>query len=159
MKFSSSPTLAAVALIGTVAQVQAQQAVRPEKDIPTTAIDNGSFTTLVAALGAADLVGPLSDPNGPFTVFAPTDEAFDALPNGLVECLLEPDNKGALSAILTYHVVSGQVLSTDLMNGMVVPTFLEGQNVIVDLSDGVVLRLMIPLLSQRMYLLRMVLYM
>ena len=137
MKFSSSPTLAAVALIGTVAQVQAQQAVRPEKDIPTTAIDNGSFTTLVAALGAADLVDALSDPNGPFTVFAPTDEAFDTLPNGLVECLLEDENKGVLSNILLYHVVDGQVLSTDLSNGLEVPTLLEGEDVTVDLTDGV----------------------
>jgi uncharacterized surface protein with fasciclin (FAS1) repeats len=134
MKFSFSPTilaasLAAVALIGTTVQVQAE-------DIPTTAIENGSFTTLVAALGAADLVDALSAPNGPFTVFAPTDEAFDALPNGLVECLLEPDNKGALSAILTYHVVSGKVLSTDLEDGMTATT-LQGEDVTVDLSDGV----------------------
>jgi len=137
MKFSFSPTtlaaasLAAVAFIGTSAvQVQAV-----EKDIPTTAIDNGSFTTLVAALGATDLVDALSEPNGPFTVFAPTDDAFDALPNGLVECLLEPENKDSLSAILTYHVVSGKVLSSDLMDGMTATT-LQGDDVTVDLSDG-----------------------
>ena len=134
MKFSFSPTLtaslAAVALIGTTVQVQALE------DIPTTAIENGSFTTLVAALGAADLVDALSEPNGPFTVFAPTDEAFDALPNGLVECLLEPENKDSLAAILTYHVVSGQVLSSDLMDGMTATT-LQGEDVTVDLSDGV----------------------
>ncbi|OEU06360.1 Fasciclin-domain-containing protein, partial [Fragilariopsis cylindrus CCMP1102] len=136
MKLSFSPTLtaslAAVALIGTTVQVQVQAL----EDIPTTAIENGSFTTLVAALGAADLVDALSEPNGPFTVFAPTDEAFDALPNGLVECLLEPENKDSLAAILTYHVVSGQVLSSDLMDGMTATT-LQGEDVTVDLSDGV----------------------
>merc|ERR1712166_640538 len=104
-------------------------------DIPSTAIEAGSFNTLVAALGAADLVGALQG-DGPFTVFAPTDDAFDALPEGLVTCLLEPDNKGALQSILTYHVVSGQVLSTMLEDGMEAAT-LQGEEVIVDLSDGV----------------------
>merc|ERR1719215_842926 len=108
------------------------------KDIPSTAIAAGSFNTLVAALSATDLVGALSEPNGPFTVFAPTDEAFDALPDGLVTCLLEPDNKGALTSILTYHVVSGQVLSTDLEDGMTATT-LQGEDVTVDLTDGVMI--------------------
>ena len=104
-------------------------------DIPSTAIAAGVFNTLVAALGAADLVDALSG-EGPFTVFAPTDDAFAALPQELVTCLLEPDNKGALQSILTYHVVSGQVLSTDLEDGMEAAT-LQGEEVIVDLSDGV----------------------
>jgi len=107
-------------------------------DIPSTAIAAGSFTTLVAALTAADLVSAIAEPNGPFTVFAPTDDAFAALPAGLVECLLEPDNKGALSAILTYHVVDGQVLSTDLTDGMMAPT-LQGEDVTINTTDGVVI--------------------
>jgi len=105
-------------------------------DIPTTAINAGIFDTLVAALSATDLVGAISSPNGPFTVFAPTDDAFAALPDGLVTCLLEEDNLPVLSNILLYHVASGKALSTDLSNEMSVPTLLEGQNVIIDLSNG-----------------------
>merc|ERR1712166_1072576 len=106
-------------------------------DIPSTAIAAGVFDTLVAALGAADLVDVLSG-EGPFTVFAPTDDAFAALPDGLVTGLLEPDNKGALTSILTNHVVSGQVLSTDLEDGMTATT-LQGEDVTVDLTDGVMI--------------------
>merc|ERR1712157_344750 len=105
-------------------------------DIVQTAIDAGSFNTLVAALTAADLVGALSAPNGPYTVFAPTDDAFAALPSGLVECLLQPENRNVLSSILLYHVVSGQVLSSDLSNGLVAET-LSGEDVTVDLTSGV----------------------
>ena len=108
----------------------------PTDDIPTTAISNGSFQTLVAALSAADLVGDLSTPNGPFTVFAPADSAFEALPAGLVDCLVKPENAAVLSGILTYHVVEGEVLSSDLSDGMVAGT-LNGANVTVDLTDGV----------------------
>jgi len=124
MKFSLATTLLAVgASVATAA------------DIPTVAVENGSFTTLVAALTAADLVDAVSAP-GPFTVFAPTDDAFAALPEALVPCLLLPANKEALSAVLTYHVVSGTVLSTDLSDGMEAPT-LQGENVTVDLTAGV----------------------
>jgi len=105
-------------------------------DIPTTAINAGTFETLVAALGAADLVEAVSDPNGPFTVFAPTDDAFAALPNGLVTCLLEEDNKSVLSDILLYHVADGKVLSTDLSDGQQIATKLADNEVTVDLSDG-----------------------
>jgi len=105
------------------------------KDIPTIATENGSFNTLVAALGAGDLVGTLSG-EGPFTVFAPTDDAFAALPEGLVDCLLIPDNVDALKAILTYHVVSGSVLSTDLVDGMT-PATVQGESVTVSLGDSV----------------------
>ncbi|OEU12049.1 Fasciclin-domain-containing protein [Fragilariopsis cylindrus CCMP1102] len=107
-------------------------------DIPSTAVGVPQLSTLVAALTAADLVSAIAEPNGPFTVFAPTDDAFAALPAGLVECLLEPDNKGALSAILTYHVVDGQVLSTDLTDGMMAPT-LQGEDVTINTTDGVVI--------------------
>jgi len=100
-------------------------------DIPTTAIENGMFTTLVAALTAADLVGAISAPEGPFTVFAPTDDAFAALPTGLVDCLL--NDIPTLTDILLYHVAEGMVTSSMLMNGMLIPT-LEGQSVVVSLT-------------------------
>jgi hypothetical protein len=108
----------------------------PPGDIPTTAAAAGNFNTLVEALGAADLVGALSKPKGPFTVFAPTDDAFNELPDGLVECLLK-ENKDALSSILLYHVVDGEVLLTDLTDGLEAPTLLDGEDVTVDLTDGV----------------------
>jgi uncharacterized surface protein with fasciclin (FAS1) repeats len=111
--------------------------VNGEKDLVNTAIDAGSFTTLVAALGAATLVDALSG-DDPLTVFAPTDDAFTALPDGLVACLLKEDNIDALSAILTYHVVSGEVLSTDLTDGMMAPT-LQGEDVTINTTDGVVI--------------------
>jgi len=105
-------------------------------DIIETAVAAGSFNTLAAALTAADLVGALSAPNGPYTVFAPTDDAFAALPSGLVECLVKPENKNPLTSILLYHVVNGHVLSSDLSDGQVVET-LNGEDVVVDLSSGV----------------------
>ncbi len=104
--------------------------------IVDVAVAAGSFNTLVAAVTAADLVDALSA-DGPLTVFAPTDDAFAALPAGLVDCLLLPENKDALTSILTYHVVDGDVMSTDLTDGPV-PT-LQGEEVTVDLSDGVTL--------------------
>lgn len=81
-----------------------------QKDIVDTAVAAGSFKTLAAALGAADLIGALKG-DGPFTVFAPTDEAFAKLPAGTVEELLKPENKNKLVDILTYHVVSGKVMA------------------------------------------------
>ena len=78
------------------------------KDIVDTAVENGSFKTLAAALTAAGLVDTLKE-EGPFTVFAPNDEAFAKLPKGTVESLLKPENKAKLINILTYHVVSGKV--------------------------------------------------
>jgi uncharacterized surface protein with fasciclin (FAS1) repeats len=109
-------------------------------DEPGTIVDvavaNGSFNTLVAAVQAADLVDALSA-EGPLTVFAPTDDAFAALPEGLVDCLLLEENVDALSAILTYHVVDGKVMSTDLTDGPVAT--LQGEEITVDLTDGVTL--------------------
>jgi len=104
--------------------------------IVDVAVANGSFNTLVAAVTAAGLVDALSA-DGPLTVFAPTDDAFAALPEGLVDCLLLEENVDALSAILTYHVVEDAVMSTDLTDGPV-PT-LQGEEITVDLTDGVVL--------------------
>ncbi|MGB5694377.1 MAG: fasciclin domain-containing protein [Polyangiales bacterium] len=86
-----------------------------DPDIVTVAVTAGDFNTLVAALKAADLVATLQG-EGPFTVFAPTDEAFAALPAGTVDSLLLPENKAKLVSILTYHVVQGKVLAADVVN-------------------------------------------
>ena len=104
------------------------------KDIVDTAIGAGSFATLVAAVEAAGLVETLKGP-GPFTVFAPTDAAFAALPAGTVEDLLKPENKDKLAAILTYHVVPGKVMSTDLTEGMKAAT-VQGAEVTITLEGG-----------------------
>lgn len=101
--------------------------------IVDVAVANGSFKTLTAALKAAGLVETLQG-NGPFTVFAPTDAAFAKLPAGTVEMLLKPENKATLVRILTYHVVSGNVLSTDLKSGEV--KTLEGSPVNVMISKN-----------------------
>ncbi len=110
-----------------------------DKDIVDTAVGAGSFKTLAAALGAADLVGALKGP-GPFTVFAPTDEAFAKLPAGTVEGLLKPENKAKLAAILKYHVVSGKVMAGDVvkvkgavtLNGQRVDVKVVGKSVNID---------------------------
>lgn len=91
----------------------ASPAAAQSRDIVDTAVAAGQFKTLAAALGAAGLVETLKGP-GPFTVFAPTDAAFAALPAGTVENLLKPENKGQLTAILTYHVVPGRTMAADL---------------------------------------------
>ena len=103
------------------------------KDIVDTAVDAGTFTTLVAAVEAAGLVETLKG-EGPFTVFAPTDDAFAALPEGTVEGLLaDPE---ALAAILTYHVVPGKVMSGDLSDDMTAAT-VQGGDITIDLDSGV----------------------
>ncbi len=107
------------------------------KDIVDTAVDAGTFNTLVAAVTAADLVDTLKG-DGPFTVFAPTDEAFAALPEGTVETLLKPENKDQLVAILTFHVVAGKVMSTDLSDDMTAAT-VQGGEITVDLDNGVMI--------------------
>jgi len=106
-----------------------------KKDIVDTAVEAGSFTTLVAAVQAAGLVDTLKG-DGPFTVFAPTDEAFAALPEGTVEDLLKPENKDKLTAILTYHVVAGKVMSGDLSNDMMAET-VQGGKVTIMTEGGV----------------------
>jgi uncharacterized surface protein with fasciclin (FAS1) repeats len=105
-------SMAAVALL--LAVVTARPALAQSKDIVDTAVAAGSFKTLAAALTAADLVTTLKGA-GPFTVFAPTDEAFAKLPAGTVETLLKPENKAKLRRILTYHVVAGNVMAADVM--------------------------------------------
>jgi len=104
------------------------------KDIVDTAVEAGSFTTLVAAVQAAGLVETLKG-EGPFTVFAPTDAAFAALPAGTVEDLLKPENKDKLVSILTYHVVAGKVMSTDLTEGQKAAT-VQGSEVTITLDGG-----------------------
>ena len=108
-------------------------AAHATKDIVDTAVEAGSFTTLVAAVQAADLVDTLKG-EGPFTVFAPNDDAFAALGDTVAELLL-PENKDKLTAILTYHVVPGKVMSTDLTEGMMAAT-VEGTEVTITLDGG-----------------------
>ena len=103
-------------------------------NIVETAVNHGSFKTLVAAVTAADLVETLKS-DGPFTVFAPLDDAFNALPDGTVDTLIKPENKEKLTGILTYHVLAGKVMSTDLEDGMKAKT-VNGQEVTVHLKDG-----------------------
>jgi len=105
-----------------------------EADIVDLAIATDFLSTLVAAVKAGDLVDVLKG-DGPFTVFAPTNEAFAKLPAGTVEDLLKPENKAKLISILTYHVVPGKVLSKDLKNGQKAKT-VEGSEVTVTLKDG-----------------------
>ena len=102
-------------------------------DIVEVASSAGIFNTLVAAVTAADLVSTLQG-DGPFTVFAPTDEAFAKLPEGTVETLLKPENKDKLIAILTYHVVSGKVMAADVKAGEVVTV--NGSNLTVSIKSG-----------------------
>jgi transforming growth factor-beta-induced protein len=116
-----------------------QYGATPKMDIVDTAVSAGSFNTLVAAVKAADLVTTLKG-DGPFTVFAPTDEAFAKLPAGTLEDLLKPENKEKLRAILTYHVVAGKVMAADAakltaaktVNGQSFKIRNEGGGVMVD---------------------------
>lgn len=118
--------------------------------IVETAVSNEAFSTLVAAVKAADLVGVLSS-EGPFTVFAPTNDAFAKLPAGTVEYLIKPENKAKLSAVLTYHVVEGKLMAADVVKaitdgggkatittvqGSVLTATLEGNNVILTDANG-----------------------
>ena len=105
-----------------------------EKTIVETAAGNADFSTLVAAVKAADLAGALSG-DGPFTVFAPTNAAFEKLPAGTVDTLLKSENKAQLAAILKYHVVSGKILAGDVLKAMEVTT-LQGSKAPVGLTIG-----------------------
>lgn len=102
-----------------------------DMDIVDTAVSNGSFSTLVAAVQAAGLVDTLKG-KGPFTVFAPTDEAFAALPEGTVETLLKPENKDQLVQILTYHVVPAKVMSSELAGKRTKVLTVEGDRISVN---------------------------
>ena len=108
-------------------------------NIVETASSAGNFNTLAAALDAAGLIDTLEG-DGPFTVFAPTDAAFEALPEGTVEMLLKPENKDKLTAILTYHVVAGKVMSSDVagidsattVNGAEIDVMISGSDVMLN---------------------------
>jgi uncharacterized surface protein with fasciclin (FAS1) repeats len=129
MRFLKTMTATAAALLMTVS-------VSKASDIVDTAIAAGSFNTLVAAVQAADLVDTLKG-EGPFTVFAPTDDAFAALPAGTVDNLLLPENKDQLVAILTYHVLPGRVESADIAGQTLSAATVYGQEVAIDATDGV----------------------
>ena len=109
---------------------------KEKTDIVDTAVAAGNFTTLAAALEAGGLVGTLKG-DGPYTVFAPTDEAFAKLPAGTVESLLKPENKDQLVAILTYHVVPGNVQAADVVK-LTSATTANGSDVKINVSEGVV---------------------
>jgi uncharacterized surface protein with fasciclin (FAS1) repeats len=129
-----STTLAATALtlaVSTHMPLHAQS-----RTIVATAVAAGSFTTLAKALTAADLVTTLEGP-GPFTVFAPTDEAFAKLPPGTVENLLKPENKEKLRRVLTYHVLSGTVMAADVVK-VQTATAVSGDTITVKAQDGTV---------------------
>jgi uncharacterized surface protein with fasciclin (FAS1) repeats len=122
---------------GTSTGTMSDTSVAPQKDIVATAQAAGTFTTLVAALTAAELADVLKGA-GPFTVFAPTDDAFAKLPAGTVDSLLKPENKAQLQAVLKYHVVSGKVLAADVVK-VDHATTLEGDDVKVSASGGAVM--------------------
>jgi uncharacterized surface protein with fasciclin (FAS1) repeats len=105
-------------------------------DIVDTAISAGSFKTLVAAVKAADLVSTLKG-KGPFTVFAPTDAAFAKLPAGTLDSLLKPENKAKLVAILTYHVVPGKVMASDIAGKSLKVASVQGSKISVEAHSGV----------------------
>jgi uncharacterized surface protein with fasciclin (FAS1) repeats len=123
-------SLMAMAVAGiSFSTVEAQ-----DSDIVDVAVGAGSFNTLVAALEAADLVETLRG-EGPFTVFAPTDEAFAALPDGTLETLLDPANKDQLTSILLYHVVAGRVESSTVVT-LERATTVQGSEVVIGVSDA-----------------------
>ena len=113
-----------------------QQEASYKKDIVDTAVSAGQFNTLAAAVQAADLVDTLKS-DGPFTVFAPTDEAFAKLPDGTVENLLKPENKDQLVAVLTYHVVPGKIMSSDIAGKKAQVATVQGSDLAVDATSGV----------------------
>lgn len=119
----------------TTAESQ-QEAAPARQTIVDAAVASDNFTTLVAAVKAADLVATLSGTDT-YTVFAPTDAAFDKLPAGTIDSLLKPESKETLSGILTYHVVSGAVLSSQLSNGQKVIT-VNGAELTVVIENGMV---------------------
>lgn len=115
-------------------QAQNEMKMKPATDIVDLAVSTDFLSTLVAAVKAGDLVATLKS-DGPFTVFAPTNDAFAALPASTLDMLLKPENKDQLVKILTYHVVPGIVKSTDLKNGMKATTA-EGSDIKIEVSKS-----------------------
>ena len=136
--FAALAIVAALTLSACGSDSETASETTTEATAPGTIVDvavgAGNFTTLVAAVTAADLVETLSG-EGPFTVFAPTDEAFAALPAGVLDALLLPENKATLAKILTYHVVSGMVMAADVTDSDVATV--EGQTVKLSTMGGV----------------------
>jgi uncharacterized surface protein with fasciclin (FAS1) repeats len=132
VSFAAAVALILFLSVGTSARPKAES-----KDIVDTAVSAGSFKTLTTALQAAGLVDTLKG-KGPFTVFAPTDEAFAKLPAGTVEELLKPENKDKLVAILTYHVVPGKVLAAQVTTLTSAKT-VNGQSLAISVNDGAVM--------------------
>ncbi len=136
MSLFSAKRMAAVTMLALTLGLAAcddDPAAPPELNIVETAVAAGSFNTLVAAVRAAGLESALAG-DGPFTVFAPTDDAFDALPAGALDALIQDPQ--ALSEVLLYHVVAGKVLAEDVVN-LATATTLQGQAVTIDASNGV----------------------
>lgn len=137
---------AAVALLAAPALADGQSKIdhhassdhAMQADIVDTAVNAGSFNTLVAAVQAAGLEDTLRG-DGPFTVFAPTDEAFAALPEGTVESLLQPENRDQLVAILTYHVVAGEYMAGDLAGQALSVETVQGDTVDIDATGDSVM--------------------
>lgn len=142
MKVLIAAVMAAFSLVA--APAYAEQTCKPRAaearahspDIVDTAVGAGQFNTLAAALTSAGLVETLKG-DGPFTVFAPTDEAFRALPAGMVERLLRPENKAELVRLLSYHVVPGKVEAADLAGKRVRPATVAGPALAIDARQGV----------------------
>ena len=132
-KISSIAKLLIVAQFALVATQASAGDYSKKKDIVDTAVSAGQFNTLAAALDAAGLIDTLKG-DGPFTVFAPTDEAFAKLPAGTVENLLKPENKDQLIAILTYHVVPGKVKAAEVVK-LDNATTVNGQDVAIQVAD------------------------
>jgi len=129
-------TAFAAALLLLATDVYAGNYGKKQADIVDTAVSAGTFNTLAAALEAGDLVGTLKS-DGPYTVFAPTDEAFAKLPDGTVEMLLLPENKDQLVEILTYHVVPGKVTAAEVITLTSARTA-NGSDVIIRVEDDIV---------------------
>jgi uncharacterized surface protein with fasciclin (FAS1) repeats len=138
---SSTTFMACKNAESTTAEPVQEEALEPVevevKDVVDIAIESPDHTTLVAAVTAAGLVETLKG-DGPFTIFAPTNAAFAALPAGTVDGLLKPESKDALTNVLTYHVVAGAVKAADLMDGQKVKT-LQGEELTVTIKDGKVM--------------------
>lgn len=131
-------------VVKTEEVAEVTEAEQADPNIVEVAVGNDNFSTLVAAVKAADLVGTLSG-DGPFTVFAPTNDAFAKLPEGTVDTLLKPESKATLTSILTYHVVSGKYEAAAVIdaitnnNGSFTVTTVQGEDLILSLKDGSVM--------------------
>ncbi len=126
--------LVAVVLVAFTQNSVTEQKIDHHNKIVSIAQDTDQLSTLVTAVKAANLVETLNG-EGPFTVFAPTNQAFSNLPDGTLDMLLKEENKGQLQSILTYHVVSGKIMASDLKDGQMVET-VQGNKIKVSLSDG-----------------------